>query len=93
MEAEADRSCFFSDSKEELEVFNFREEFDVSNSKEELEEANRRCFLCDSKEELELCDSCNLGKPVPTIIDEFLEKFQRGEGGSFPIQKISLQNF
>ena len=34
-----------------------------------------------------------LGKPVPTIIDEFLEKFQRGEGGSFPIQKISLQNF
>lgn len=60
MEAEADRSCFFSDSKEELEVLNFREEFDVSNSKEELEEANRRCFLCDSKEELELCDSCNL---------------------------------
>ena len=34
-----------------------------------------------------------LGTPVCTIIDEFLEKFQRGEGGSFPIQKISLQNF
>ena len=69
MEAEADRSCFFSDSKEELEVFNFREELEVSNSKEELEvcdskveseEANRSCFLCDSKEELELCNSCNL---------------------------------
>ena len=42
------------------------------------------------------CSSCpyhRLGKPVPTIIDDFLEKFQRGEGGSFPIQKISLQNF
>ena len=35
-----------------------------------------------------------LGKPVPTIIDDFLEKFQRGgEGGSFPIEKILLQNF
>ena len=38
-------------------------------------------------------DLLNLGKPVPTIIDEFLEKFQRGGGGSFPIQKILLQNF
>ena len=69
MEAEPDMSCFFSESKEELEVFNFREELEVSNSKkevevcnfrEELEETNRSCFLCDSKEELELCDSCNL---------------------------------
>ena len=34
-----------------------------------------------------------LGTPVRSIIDDFLEKFQRGEGGSFPIQKISLQFF
>ena len=60
MEAEADRSCFFSDSKAELEVFNFREELEVCDSKEESEEATRSCFLCDSKEELQLCDRCNL---------------------------------
>ena len=36
---------------------------------------------------------CILGTPVCTNIDEFLEKFQRGGRGSFPIQKISLQNF
>ena len=31
------------------------------------------------------------GKPQLTKTDEFLENFQRGGRGSFPIQKISLQ--
>ena len=34
----------------------------------------------------------NLGKPVCTIIDEFLEKFQKG-GAVISDPKISLQNF
>ena len=34
-----------------------------------------------------------LGTPGPTKTDEFSENFQRGEGVSFPIQKISLQFF
>ena len=33
-----------------------------------------------------------LGKPPPPKTDEFSEKFRRGGGGSFPIQKFMLQN-
>ena len=32
-----------------------------------------------------------LGMDGPTKTDEFLEKFQKGGGGSFPIQKFMLQ--
>ena len=46
-----------------------------------------------SMEPAELQNIIGLGTPVCTNIDEFLEKFQRGGRGSFPIQKISLQNF
>ena len=37
--------------------------------------------------------TCYLGKPVPTIIDEFLEKFQRGEGGHFRSKKFCCKIF
>ena len=33
----------------------------------------------------------HLGMDDPTKTDEFLEKFQTGGGGSFPIQKFMLQ--
>ena len=33
----------------------------------------------------------NLGKDGYTKTDEFLEKFQTGGGGAFPIQKFILQ--
>ena len=54
MEAEADKTCFLGDSKEESEVSDPKEELEVSNIKEKLETDDKSRSL---GEELELCNS------------------------------------
>ena len=63
MEAEADKTCFLGDSKEESEVLDSKEELELCDSKEELEVSNIKEKLeAEDKsrsfgEELELCNS------------------------------------
>ena len=46
----------------------------------------------EKQENVEINDNVSLGTPSPSKTDEFSEKFQKGGGGSFSIQKFILQN-
>ena len=45
------------------------------------------------KKEFYVRNNSRLGTDGPTKMDEFLEKFQKGGWGSFPIKKFILQIF